>query len=87
VKNYFVFILSILLILISCDQLDQLNDITPPSEIIDLTINGTDTQVTISWTNPTDSDFDHTEIWYGENNTSIQFSGNVEPTGTVISTI
>ena len=60
-------------------------DTTPPAEVSNLNAVSGDGQVTLSWTDPADSDFDHVEIWYGEDGVSdTQFPGTVDSSGTVI---
>jgi hypothetical protein len=44
----------------------EINDTTPPSAILNLKATPGDQSVTLSWTNPTDSDFDHVEITYND---------------------
>ena len=61
-------------------------DTTPPGEVTGLAATPADGQVTLTWTNPGDTDFDHVEIWYGTGGIAgTQFTGTIDNTGTVIS--
>lgn len=49
------------------------NDATIPDEVTFLTAATGDGQITLSWTDPTDTDFDHVEITWSPGGTAIQY--------------
>jgi len=60
-------------------------DTSLPEEVTGLSASGGDTQVTLSWTNPGDSDFSHCRVWYGtEGSAGTEFTGSISSTGTTI---
>lgn len=60
-------------------------DTAPPGEVNNLSAEADDGEVTLTWENPTDADFDHCEVWYGtDGSADIEFSGTVDCTGTTI---
>ncbi len=60
-------------------------DVTPPAEVIGLSRTVDYTQIKLTWTNPSDSDFDHCEVWYGTGGiANTQFTGTVDCNGTTI---
>lgn len=60
-------------------------DVTAPGEVSDLRAETADGTVTLTWTNPPESDFAGCEIWYGtDGKPDTEFSGTVDPTGTTI---
>lgn len=58
-------------------QKNQINDTTPPSEVVGFAPMTEGNTVILNWTNPSDTDFDHVEIWYGEGVADIEFTGNI----------
>ncbi len=61
------------------------SDTTPPGEVSALAgVEGIG-EVTLSWINPSDLDFDYVEIWYGIGNTETKFEGQILNTGTILS--
>ncbi|MEX2445540.1 MAG: DUF4959 domain-containing protein, partial [Alkalispirochaeta sp.] len=60
-------------------------DTNAPSDVSDLSIEADYRSVTLSWTDPTESDFDHVEISYGsEDSADTDFTGTVSSSGTTI---
>jgi hypothetical protein len=73
--------------LVSCEQVNDLlqTDTAPPAEVSDLVATEADAQVTLTWTDPADADFDHVAISYGTGgNPDTAFTGTVDSAGTVI---
>jgi cysteine-rich repeat protein len=61
-------------------------DSRPPGEITGLSVDDRfDQAVELSWTNPTDRDFDRVEISFGVSSPSTTFVGTVDPGGTLLS--
>lgn len=64
------------------------SDTTPPREVLSLRATAGDGQLTVRWTNPSDSDLDHIVIHYGtDGNPETEFSGVIDPSGTVIDSL
>ena len=63
----------------------SLFDTTSPAEVSALLAALGLGKVTLSWTNPTDEDLDHVEVWYREGTgTDTQFTGTISAVGTII---
>jgi uncharacterized repeat protein (TIGR02543 family) len=75
------------LLFLGCEQPKDLQDVIPPGDISNLEIITGDSEVTLSWANPSDNDFHYVEIWYGENDNLQLFNGEVESEGTLISSL
>ena len=62
-------------------------DTTPPAEVSNFNGIRSGSEVTLSWTNPTDADFDHVEITYGSPSADTEYTGTINPSGTVVSAL
>jgi len=63
-------------------------DLTPPGEVSSLTTQSGDDSVTLNWENPSDTDFDHCELWCGRSGAADNlYSNNVLSTNVTISGI
>ena len=70
------------LLTVSCPF--ETEDFTPCSEVSDITISPAVNQLTITWTNPDDSDFDHVKILFKQVSDALYntFTGTVDSSGT-----
>lgn len=68
-----------------CNDDTPEEDTTPPEEVSDPAASPGDTEATLTWTDPSDDDFDHCIIAYGSNGNADQsFGGTIDSNGTII---
>jgi len=84
-----IFMVILSLFLTGCrNSLTSIVDTIPPGPVLELTATAGDGQISLSWTNPTDSDFDHVELWSGTGGlTDTRYNETIIPAGTVISSL
>ena len=61
--NIVTCIIACVLLMGACRE--PVADLTPPSDVTDLTTTASNKAVTLNWVSPADPDFSHVEIWYG----------------------
>lgn len=82
VKNAVV-LTALFVFLASCEQPAAV-DTSAPGEVDNLNAAGSSTQITLSYTEPSDPDFKGVLIYYGKTGSSeVLFAGTVDPSGTV----